>query len=55
MSKAAGAFIVLLGYAIILFLLVRPGSQGPSVLNAFWAGIQGTIARATGGGTWSQG
>ena len=53
-SSAIGSFVVLLGYAIILFLLVRPGSQGPSVLNAFWAGIQGTIARATGGGTWSQ-
>jgi len=46
--------VVLLGYAIILFLLVRPGSQGPTLVGNVSNGVSGIIKGATGGGTWAQ-
>lgn len=42
------SFVVLLGYAIVLYLLVRPGSQGPGLVNNVASGVQGVIRASTG-------
>lgn len=55
MKGALGSAIVIFAYGIILFLLVRPGSQGPSFIKNISSGIQGVIKAGTGGGTWSKG
>ncbi len=55
MKGSVGAFIVLIGYAMILFLLVRPGSQGPKLVGSISNGTPGVIKGATGGGPWASG
>lgn len=45
----AAGIIVLAG----IFVLVRPGSQGPSMVETLTNGFTGAIKAATGGGTWS--
>jgi hypothetical protein len=39
----------------VLFVLVRPGSKGPHLVNAVSGGLQGLLSKATGGGTWAHG
>ena len=39
----------------IIFLFVRPGSKGVSLVSAVGGGLKGLISTATGGGTWSGG
>jgi hypothetical protein len=47
---------VLVGaYAILLFLLVRPGSKGPGLVTAISNGLANIIKAGTGGGTWAKG
>jgi hypothetical protein len=53
MSGKIGAAIVIFAYAIVLFLLVRPGSQGPGLISALGSGVSGVISAGTGGGGWS--
>lgn len=48
-----GDWLILMAYAAIIFVLVRPKSQGPSLVTAFAQGIQGIVTSATGGGSWS--
>ena len=55
MKDSLKAFIVIIGYAVILFLLVRPGSQGPSLVGNVTGGVANVIKASTGGGTWAQG
>lgn len=55
MKSSVGSFIVLLGYVIVLFVLVRPGSQGPKFIGAIGSGTTSIIKAATGGGTWAGG
>lgn len=52
MKGSVGSLIVLIGYAMILFLLVRPQSQGPNLVSSVTNGTAGVIKAATGGGTW---
>lgn len=52
MHKVGDWFILLL-YVAILFLLVRPGSQGPKLVDTFGKSLTGLINAATGGGGWS--
>jgi len=49
-----GTFLVGIVVLAVLFVLVRPGSQGPSFVSAITGGISNVIQSATGGGTWSQ-
>ena len=49
-----GAAVVIFVYAIILFVLVRPGSQGPSLVGQVGSAIKGIIQAGTGGGTWAK-
>jgi hypothetical protein len=46
-------WMMLILYVSALFLLVRPGSQGPKLISTLGSAVQGMIKQATGGGTWS--
>jgi hypothetical protein len=46
-------WLMLLLYVAVLFLLVRPGSQGPKLAETFSNGIVSMMNAATGGGGWS--
>ncbi len=49
------AFDVILAivWVAVIFVLVRPGSQGPTLVTNISNGLKGLIGQATGGGTWS--
>jgi hypothetical protein len=47
-----GEWLVLTVYLAIVFVLVRPGSQGPSLVTAIGTSISNVTKAATGGGTW---
>lgn len=53
MSKDLGTFLVGVVYLAILFVLVRPGSQGPSLVSTMADGLTNLINAGTGGGGWS--
>jgi hypothetical protein len=46
-------WLMLALYVAIIFLLVRPKSQGPVLVGKFGDLITGVMRAATGGGTWS--
>jgi len=46
-------WLMLLLYVAILFLLVRPGSQGPKLAETATKGLVDLMNAATGGGGWS--
>ena len=39
----------------ILFVLVRPGSKGPTLVTSIGSAVKGLVSSATGGGTWAKG
>jgi len=47
-----GSAIVICAYVIVLFVLVRPGSQGPTFVSNVSSGISNIVKASTGGGTW---
>ena len=51
MSKAFDWLILLL-YVAIIFLFVRPGSQGPKLVDTSGKTLIGLVNAATGGGGW---
>ena len=51
--KDFGTFLVGVIYLAVLFVLVRPGSQGPKLVNNVSDGLIGLVKAGTGGGTWS--
>jgi hypothetical protein len=53
MTGIAGSFLAGIIIIAILFVLVRPGSQGPSLVTGVSSGLQGLVTSATGGGTWA--
>lgn len=55
MSGKLGGAIIIFAYVIVLFVMVRPGSQGPSLVGNLTGGLANVIKAGTGGGTWSQG
>jgi hypothetical protein len=52
MGSSLGRFIVLFGYAVIIFLMVRPKSLGPTLVTNSANGVAAVIKAGTGGGTW---
>jgi hypothetical protein len=54
-GKDFGTFLIGIVYLAVLFVLVRPGSQGPSLVSAVGGSLSGLITSATGGGTWANG
>ena len=55
MRGVAQSFFAGLIVIAIIFVLVRPGSQGPKLVSAVSRGLQGLLVKATGGGTWAGG
>ena len=55
MTGKIGAAILVFAYVIVLFVMVRPGSQGPSLVTNLMNGISSVIKAGTGGGTWAKG
>jgi hypothetical protein len=53
MGKKVGTFLVYSVYLAALFVLVRPGSQGPTLVGNASSGLVNLIKAGTGGGTWS--
>lgn len=45
--------IIAIVWVALIFVLVRPGSQGPGFVTALSNGLKGLLSTATGGGTWS--
>lgn len=50
--KRAFEVIILVVYLAVVFTMVRPGSQGPSLIKALGDGLSGIITAAVGGGSW---
>ncbi|MHB1595396.1 MAG: hypothetical protein ACYCO9_16435 [Streptosporangiaceae bacterium] len=55
MKHSIGSAVVLFMYVVILFVLVRPGSQGPKFVGNVGSGIGSVVKAGTGGGTWAKG
>jgi hypothetical protein len=53
MSGAFGTFLVGIIYLAVLFVLVRPGSQGPTLVNNVSTGLSNLVNAGTGGGGWA--
>lgn len=46
-------FLIAIVYLAVIFVLVRPGSQGPTLVGALGDSTSNLVKAATGGGTWS--
>ena len=55
MKGMASSFLTGIIIIAILFVLVRPGSKGPTLVTSVSTGLQGLLGKATGGGTWAKG
>lgn len=53
MSRDVGSFLTGIIIIAVLFVLVRPGSQGPKLVSGVSSGLSGLVNSATGGGSWS--
>lgn len=53
MGKDFGTFLIGIVYLAVLFVLVRPGSQGPTLVSNVSGGLTNLIKAGTGGGSWS--
>lgn len=55
MRGIAASFVTGIIIIAVLFVLVRPGSKGPTLVTSVSKGVQGILGKATGGGTWAKG
>lgn len=53
MERTAQSFLAGIIIIAILFVLVRPGSQGPGLVSGVSSGLAGLVNAATGGGGWA--
>lgn len=53
MGNKVGEWLVLMAYAAIIFVMVRPKSQGPALVGAVGTAFSNLTKAATGGGSWS--
>lgn len=53
--EKVGEWLVLTVYCAMIFVMVRPGSQGPNLVNAIGTSISNVTNAATGGGGWAAG
>lgn len=51
--KEISEFLIGVITLAVIFVLVRPGSQGPGFVSATGTALTGLITAATGGGTWA--
>jgi hypothetical protein len=54
MGKDLGTFLIAIVYLAILFVLVRPGSAGPTLIKNVSDGLTSLINAGTGGGGWGK-
>jgi hypothetical protein len=47
--------VIIFAYAIVLFLLVRPGSKGPNLVTSIGNALSNVIKAGTGGGSFATG
>lgn len=52
--KNVTEIFVLVVYLAIIFTLVRPNSQGPSLVTSFGTSFSNILGAATGGGSFNQ-
>lgn len=52
--KKVTEVLVLVIYLAIIFTLVRPNSQGPSLIKSFGSAFSSIVGAATGGGSFNQ-
>jgi hypothetical protein len=50
MSREIGSFLTGIIIIAVLFVLVRPNSQGPALVNNVSSALTGLVGAATGGG-----
>lgn len=55
MTKDIGTFLIGIVYLAVLFVMVRPGSQGPGLVSNVSNGLIGLVNAGTGGGGWAAG
>lgn len=55
MKGTAASFLTGIIIIAVLFVLVRPGSQGPALVSTVSNGLKGLIGKATGGSNWAKG
>ena len=55
MSRTAGSFLTGIIIIALVFVLVRPGSQGPKLVSGVSNGLVGLVHAATGGGSFATG
>lgn len=55
MGRTAQSFLTGIIIIAVLFVLVRPGSQGPSLVTGVSGALSGLVNAATGGGGWAAG
>lgn len=53
MQNAFGTFLVGIIYLAVLFVLVRPGSNGPTLVTNVADGLSSLVNAGTGGGGWA--
>ena len=53
MEKTAQSFLAGIIIIAILFVLVRPNSQGPKLVSGVSSGLAGLVNAATGGGAFT--
>lgn len=53
MANSFGTFLVGIIYLAVLFVLVRPNSQGPTLVKNVADGFSALVNAGTGGGGWS--
>ena len=53
MSDSLGKWLVIMAYVAVLFVLVRPGSQGPGFVTSVGTAMSSLVSASTGGGTWA--
>jgi hypothetical protein len=51
--KPITEWLVLIAYVALVYVLVRPGSQGPTLVSNSTKGVASILSAATGGGTWA--
>jgi hypothetical protein len=52
MGKDVGTFLIAVVYLAALMVLVRPQSQGPTLVTNAANGVANVVKAGTGGGTW---
>ena len=55
MTKDFGTFLIAIVYLAALFVLVRPGSSGSTLVGNIFSGLVNLVNAGTGGGGWAAG